>query len=257
MNRATEQRSGDGGDHISPAELLREAKALRDRTAAAARAYWLPLLLFGVVIGGSVAFYERLPPSQAHPAGSPAPPASCKPLVVNHPCHLGASYHIAHVSALGYYWQIAIPIGVVLTVLWYRWRGSRVGLRTPSRGFLIIGLVLSELVLLVPILASQSNSGLIRDIAHRGGPVVIIAALLWVLAWAERSPALAIVTGVYLVAALAVAIPTNGGISGGGTQVAHISLAASRLLGLLPAVILLVAGLLAWLLQQMRLRRTG
>jgi hypothetical protein len=253
MNRATEHRSGDGGDHFSSAELLREAKALRDRTAAVARAYWLPLLLFGAVIGGSVGFYERLPRSQARARGATAPPVSCKPLVVNHPCHSAPGYHMTHVGALGYYWQIAIPVAVVLTVWWYRWRGNRVGLRTPSREFLIIGLVLSELVLLVPILVSQSSPGLIRDM-HRVGPVVIIAALLWVLAWAERSPALAAITGAYLVAALAVAIPTNGGISGASTGAVHISLASTRLLGLLPAAILVVAGGLTWLIQQMRLR---
>ena len=34
-----------------------------------------------------------------------------------------------------------------------------------------------------------------RD-THHAGPLVIIAALLWVLAWAERSPALAVIVAV-------------------------------------------------------------
>ncbi|MFI5067250.1 MAG: hypothetical protein ACHP9Z_25160 [Streptosporangiales bacterium] len=161
-------------------------------------------------------------------------------------------------AALGYYWQIAIPAGVVLTVLWYRWRGNRVGLRTPARGFLITGLVLGELVLLAPILAGQSTSltRLMHD-THQAGPLVIIAALLWVLAWAQRSPALAIIAAVYLAVALVVTQFNNGGLAGGTTGAADLTLTALRLLGLLPALILLAAGSGAWLSQQLHRRPRG
>jgi len=162
------------------------------------------------------------------------------------------------ITALGYYWQIAIPAGVVLTVLWYRWRGNRVGLRIPARGFLITGLVLGELVLLVPILAGQSSSltRLMHD-THQAGPLVIIAALLWVLAWGERSPALAIIAAVYLAVALVVTQFNNGGLAGGTTGAADLTLTALRLLGLLPALILLAAGSEAWLSQQQHRRPRG
>ena len=254
MNDSTEPVAGGGNDRPSSGELLREVEVLRDRTSAAARGYWLPLLLFGALICGSIAFYRRLTPP---PVGTrlAVPPASCT-AGLNHPCHTGPIYHITVITALGYYWQIAIPLGVVLTVLWYRWRGNRVGLRTPALGFLITGLVLSELVLLVPLLVAPSGAGLWHD-THQAGPLVIIAALLWVLAWAERSRALALISGLYLVAALVVTQFTNGGLSGANTGAADVSLIALRLLGLIPAVILLAAGGEAWLLRRVRLRRTG
>jgi hypothetical protein len=139
---------------------------------------------------------------------------------------------------------------VIFTVLWYRWRGSRTGLRTPALPFLIVGLVLAEFVLLIPLLAAQSDSPvrvtLLRD-THQAGPLVIIAVLLWVLAWAERSRALAIITAAYFVAVVAVSPFTNGGLVGGTTGAADLTLAGLRLVGLLPALILLAAGAVTWL----------
>jgi hypothetical protein len=254
-----------GGKESEPARLLQEMRALRDRTGVAARGYWLPLLLFGVLICGSLPFYERLKQAQPGLARQPAP-NPCSTIAPNTPCHVSAGYatagagHLTAVTALGYYWQIAIPVGVVLTVLWYRWRGNRVGLRTPARGFLITGLILGELVLLVPLLVGQSSSlGLQRLIhdTHHAGPLVIIAALLWVLAWAERSPALALVVGFYLVAALVISNYNDSGLAGGSTGAADLSLGALRLLGLLPALILLTAGSATWLAQRLHHRPHG
>jgi hypothetical protein len=263
----TSKHQGMSGDGNEPeaARLLQEIRALRDRTGAAARGYWLPLLLFGVLICGSLPFYQRLKqaqPSLARPPG----PNPCSTVAPNTPCHVAAGgvtagvEHLTAVTALGYYWQIAIPVGVVLAVLWYRWRGDRVGLRTPARGFLITGLVLGELVLLVPLLAGQSSSSglqrLVHD-THHAGPLVIIAVLLWVLAWAERSPALAVVVGCYLVAALVISNYNDSGLAGGSTGAANLSLGALRLLGLLPALILLTAGSATWLAQRLHHRPHG
>lgn len=234
----------DRDDHAA-AEVLRRTRELRHQTRAAGSGYWLPLLLFGALICGSLPFYERL----RQPAATSGPPAAggCR-AAAGHPCHMAAGTHLTAVAALGYYWQLAIPAGVVLTVVWYRWRGHRVGLRTPARGFLIAGLVLGEVVLLVPLLAARSSSltRLMHD-THQAGPLVIIAALLGVLAWAERSPALAVITAVYLVAALVVSRFTDGGLAGGTTGAADLSLATLRVLGLLPALILLAAGTGTWL----------
>jgi len=231
--------------------------ALRDRTSVAGRGYWLPLLLFGALICGSLPFFERLQQPRPGLAG-PRAPGPCK-AIVNHPCHVPVGVgHLTVVTALGYYWQIAIPAGVALTVLWYRWRGNRVGLRTPARGFLITGLVLGELVLLAPLLAGQSSSltRLLHD-THQAGPLVIIAALLWVLAWAGRSPALAIIVASYLAVALVVTQFNNGGLAGGTSGAADLTLTALRLLGLLPAVVLLAGGLGAWLSQHLHRRPRG
>jgi hypothetical protein len=244
----------DDRDGLSPQQLLGEMRVMRDRTSAAAHSYWLPLLIFGALTCGSLPLYERLPRSRPGPAGPPLT-APCNG-VVNHPCPVAAGVrHLTVVTALGIYWQLGIPAAVVLIVLWYRWRGYRVGLRTPARGFLITGLVLGELVLLGPILAGQSRSltGLTHA-THQAGAQVIIAALLWVLARAERSPLLAVIAAVYLAAVLAVSPFDNSGLAGGTTGAADLSLTALRLLGLLPALILLAAGCGAWLAQQLRLR---
>jgi hypothetical protein len=232
-------------------------RAIGDRTGAAARGYWLPLLLFGAAICGSLAFYEQLPKPPA--ARALAPVAAPCQAALNHPCRTAAGAHrVTVITALGFYWQLVIPAAVVVIVLWYQWRGHRVGLRTPARGFLITGLVLGELVLLGPILAGQSRSltGLVHD-THQVGAQVIIAALLWVLAWAERSPLLAVIAAVYLAAALAVSPFDNSGLAGGTTGAAQLSLTALRLLGLLPALILLAAGAGAWLSRQRLLRHAA
>ena len=259
MSGTAEHAAAGAGDRNGPppAQLLDEMRVIRDRTSAAARGYWLPLLLFGALICGSLAFYERLGRSRPGLAGPPAS-APCQ-AVVNQPCQVAvAARHVTVVTALGFYWQLGIPAAVLLIVIWYRWRGHRLGLRTPARGFLITGLVLGELVLLGPILADQSSSlgSLVHD-THQAGAQVIIAALLGVLAWAERSPLLAVIAAVYLVAVLAVSPFDNNGLAGGTTGAADLSLTALRLLGLLPALILLVAGLGAWLAQQRRLRHTA
>jgi hypothetical protein len=259
MSGTTKHKAAGDGDEedVAPAQLLHEMHALRDRTSVAGRGYWLPLLLFGALICGSLPFYERLPQPRPGLAGPPAP-GPCQAMV-NHPCHVSVGVgHLTVVTALGYYWQVAIPAGVVLTVLWYRWRGNRVGLRTPARGFLITGLVLGELVLLAPLLAGQSSSliRLMHD-THQAGPLVIIAVLLWILAWAERSLALAIIVAFYLAVALVVTQFNNDGLAGGTTGAADLTLTALRLLGLLPALILLAAGSGAWLSQQLHRRPRG
>ena len=255
---------GDGDRGApGPGQLLQEVNALRGRTSAAARGYWIPLLLFGAVICGSLPFYQRL--KQAQPI-STGPPASgpCRAITPNRPCHVtaGAGHvtvgvgHVTVVTALGYYWQIAIPAVVLLTVLWYRWRGNRVGLRTPARGFLITGMILGELVLLLSLLlatqSGQPNS--LTRILHHEGALVIIAAVLWVLAWAERSKALAIIVAVYLAVALPVSHYTGGGLAGGNTGAADLNLTALRVLGLLPALTLLAAGSGVLLSQRLQLR---
>jgi hypothetical protein len=245
---------GNGGD-LAPAELLREVQGLRDRTSVAGRAYWLPLLIFGAIICGSVPFYQRI--------GNHVPPAlnalaeECAQIATLP--HGSCQISVQVITPLGYYWQIVFPVGVILTVLWYRWRGNRIGVRTPAISFLVIGLVLAELILIVPALASRSGSmAQLMQHLHHSIPLVLIAVALWVLAWAERSPALAVITISYLVVALVVSVFTGNGVAGGSTGAdASLSLTDMRLLGLLPALVLLVSGAGVWLVQRRRHRRAA
>jgi hypothetical protein len=243
----TSERAGSDELNPAPGELIDQMRALGSRTRAAAQGYWLPLLLFGALICGSLPLYERLR-SPLNPAARPGP-SPCT-AAAGHPCHrtagptgpAGQVIHLTVVTALGYYWQIAILAAVVLTVLWYRRRADRSGLRTPTRSFLITGLVLGEFVLLVPLLAGQSEptTRLLQD-THHAGPLLIIAALLWVLAWSERSRALTVITAIYLTVAVTVSAFTYGGVIGGTTG-STLSLTAVRWLGLLPALALLTGG---------------
>ena len=85
MSGTAEHAAAGAGDRNGPppAQLLDEMRVIRDRTSAAARGYWLPLLLFGALICGSLPFYERLARSRPGVAGPPAS-APCQ-AVVNQP----------------------------------------------------------------------------------------------------------------------------------------------------------------------------
>ena len=71
MSQAAEQAADGGRAGVTPARLLAEMRAIGDRTRAAARGYWLPLLLFGLLICGSLPFYQRLPSPRSLPGGRP------------------------------------------------------------------------------------------------------------------------------------------------------------------------------------------
>ena len=116
-----------------PAQLVEQLRLLSKRTSAAARAYWLPLILFGALICGSLPFYEKLGAQGASARFYRGGAVTATHLIK------------AEVTALGYYWQLALLAGVLLTAWWYRWRGRHSGLRTPARGFLVTGLAISEL----------------------------------------------------------------------------------------------------------------
>jgi hypothetical protein len=115
---------------------------------------------------------------------------------------------------LAYYWLAALPGGLLLTLLWYRWHARRVGLQTPARGYVITGAVLTVLALVIPLLSRVHRPHWLSWLQHlqvlwpgdlvlRGTfPFVIIAAGLWVLARAERSRALAVIAAVYTGTAL-------------------------------------------------------
>jgi hypothetical protein len=243
MSRMANQGTAGAGD--SPAELLNEVKSLRSQVAAAAPGYWLPLLIFGLVICGSLPFYRRI--------GTTVPSVVRRLQAVcsgPHPCHLV----MRTFTDLFYYWQFAIPVAIIATVLWYRWRGNRTGLRTPARGFLIAGLIICELALIFTVAEYQPTAlfGLVPAL-HQVSAYILIAIVLWVLAWSERSRALAIIVAAFLVVAIPVGQITRGGLAGGTAQTS-LSITQMRLLGLLPAAVLIVAGAAAWLIQRFRAR---
>ena len=250
---------------IEAAALLTDVRRLRSQTRTARHAYWLPLVLFGLLTCASVPFYIQ-------------PTATCPARAIRlvgpgqHSVHVGRQGACANRSSGPYvpgfggflrqgwqgylpiYWLAAIAVGLTGTYLWYRRRGRRVGLVTPARGFLITGLVVSLLVLVLP------TFGLVPgDLTIRGTlPLLIIAAGLWTLATAERSRALVVVAALYTGAALLASLYNieNVLFRLGWNPAPDQWRLTSLPNVLLPALVLLAAGIAAFVTQR-RTRRTA
>jgi hypothetical protein len=235
------------------AALLVEVRSIRRQTRLARHAYWFPLVLFGLLSCASIPFY--IVPQWS---SLPLVVAIQRPGLLDSP-YLGARSLLVR-SGLPLYWLVALLLGVAATAFWYRWHGQRVGLRTPSRGYLITGLALLVAVMLIPVIADYAPHGPGRtdalfylipgDLVNRGTfPFVIIAIGLCVLAWAERSIALAIVAAVYLALSLVASLYDLQNLLWrlGWT----LSAAAEGLPNVvLPALVLLLSGAGAWAVQR-------
>ena len=246
----------DTSRSAGPAELLGEVRAIRRRARLARHAYWFPLVLFGLLACGSVPFFIQHFPSRSGPVAGAFTPG---------PTFLQNGYFngfglVGAAGGLPYYWLGAILLGITASVFWYRWRGNRIGLRTPARGYLITGLVVVALALVIPLIAEEvPRLGRVfvwpflmpGDLVVRGTfPLVLIGLGLCYLAWAERSVGLAVITAVYCALSLVASLYNVENLYyylfGSG-----ISPAASALPNvLLPALVLLLAGTGAWVVQR-------
>ena len=100
MSEAAEHAGAGDRD---PARLLAEMRAIGDRTSAAARGYWLPLVLFGLLICGSLPFYEVLRRSGPHPAVAGLPGRVFCRQLGSQSCHVVVTEtYRTVVTALGY-----------------------------------------------------------------------------------------------------------------------------------------------------------
>jgi hypothetical protein len=250
----------DGQAQVSEAAtLLSDVRRLRRQTRSARHAYWLPLVLFGLLTCASVPFYIQPAATCPAPAfragqhvGHVARQASCtfSASGLDLP-GFGGFLRQGWQGYLAFYWLVAIAAGLTLTYLWYRRHGRQVGLVTPARGFLITGVVVSVLALVLP-----AAGFLPGDLTIRGTlPFLIIAAGLWTLAWAERSRALAAVAAVYTGTTLLASLYNIENVLfrlGWNPAPGQWRLTSLPNV-LLPALVLLAAGLAAFVAQ----RRTG
>ena len=235
----------------TPEQLLAEVKAVRRRARFARHAYWFPLILFGLLTCAAIPFYiQRIPRKSGfiHSAK-----AGVRLVRGSYLSGLGPFTS----SRTPYYWLAAILVGVAATAAWYRWRGSKIGLRTPARGYLLTGMLLLLLALGIPALAATAPRGLMiltpGDLLIRGTfPLVIIGIGLCSLAWAERSVALTVIAVGYLALSLVASLydienvfyRLGWNISPDYSGLPNV---------VLPALVLLLSGAGAWLVQ----RRTG
>ena len=164
-----------GGPAGEPGTLLADLARLRRQTRAARHAYWFPLVLFGLLTCGAAPLY----------VAAAAPPASGAHAFDSGPILLGGTPFGTSTFYIGWYWAVALVGGYLLTLLWYRRHADRAGVRTPARGYLITGVVLTAAVLVIPPLTrlvpglcaglaavrGRVDQGHARVPDHRGGPV--------------------------------------------------------------------------------------
>jgi hypothetical protein len=239
--------SAEPAEPADPGELLAEMRAIRRRARLARHAYWFPLVLFGLLTCASIPFYVRKFPLGAGALAG----GSGRPVLQS--TYLGGRGLFEFAQGAAYYWLGAMLLGIFVTVLWYRWRGNRVGLRTPARGYLISGLALIALALLVPVVGGRSFR---LPLIWPGGyvvadlfPLVLIGLGLCVLAWGERSTGLAAIATGYLALAIVVNLYKLSNV----LDRLHwsVSPAASSLPNVvLPALVLLLSGAGAWVVQR-------
>jgi hypothetical protein len=245
----------------TPEQLLGEARNARREARRARHAYWFPLVLFGLLTCASIPFYvQRFP---THSGSYAVRPISGPASYFNSDYLGGFGFGFLTGRYLAFYWLGAMLVGLAATAVWYRLRGNRVGLRTPSRGFVITGLVLLVLALLIPVVAARGGVGPLYflmpgDLLIRGTfPLVLIGIGLCVLSWAERSIALTVIAAGYLALSLVASLYNienvfyrlgwnlNPQVSGLPNVV-------------LPALALLLSGAGAWAVQRRRRpRRAG
>jgi hypothetical protein len=236
----SETGSVPGGE---PGRLLAEMTSLRRRTRSARHAYWLPLVLYAVLIGLAAPLYVQN--DDPRPTGTFYPPGPQVQLP-----GLGG-YADGYIAV---YWLFALVAGLWLTGLWYRRRGRQVGLLTSARGFIIVGAAVTAAIILLSAVPPMSRLWP-GDLVFRGTfPLFVIAVGLVALAWAERSWALAVTAAIFTGAALLSNLYNVENIVFRlGWHPALSQEGLTALPGaLLPAVVLLVAGLCALPAQRAR-----
>jgi len=235
----------------TPEQLLAEVATVRRQTRLARHAYWFPLVVFGLLTCASIPFYIQHIPATSGSYSSPSPAG---------PAFLRSNYlggfGIITSGYIAYYWLAAILVGVAATAAWYQWRGNRVGRRTPARGYMITGTVLLFVALGIPALAVRA-APVLRilmpgDLLIRGTfPLVIVGIGLCYLAWAERSAVLTVIATGYLALSLVASLYDIENVFYDLGW--NLSPAANGLPNVvLPALVLLLSGAGAWVVQRRR-----
>jgi hypothetical protein len=225
-------------------QLLGELDRLRRRTRSRRHAYWLPLVLYGVLICAAAPLYvqQNDPPRRSGVYTPPGPAIQVPGL---------GGWADGYIAV---YWLFALVAGFWLTALWYQRRGRQAGLLTSSRGFVIAGAAVTAAIILLAVVppAARLWPG---DLVIRGYfPLFVIAVGLLALAWAERSWGLIATTVVFTGAALLSNLyNVENLVFRLGWDPAPGQWGLTALPGaLLPAVVLLVAGLCAFPAQRPR-----
>lgn len=225
------------------------------RAGAARPGYWLPLLLFGLLtaLSGPVSAQALDQQTGLALLGRDTSWSAAQAF------YLGSGPDALGGFPMGWYWTAALVAGFALTALWYWWRGRHAGSRIPVRAFLVTGLALTALTAALPLLTvpAPALAGWLGGQWAAGTyALVIIAVGLCLLAWAERSRALLVIALAYSVPVVLVfwatarmvsyeVLPPAGPVDAAYSSTFFVLLPFESPVVLLPAAVLLVAGLTA------------
>lgn len=172
-------------------ELLDELRELRRRTRASRHAYWLPLLVFGVLCAALTPLYVAGPPASGSGRVGPG-------WLIG----LGGLFPAGvSTGVLGACWLAVLLVGAALTAAWYAWRARATGVGTDVKGVVLTWgavclLILGLSALGFSVFGATTAPGPLRFLAvwatiaiglHGTAGLPVIAVGLLVLAWHERS----------------------------------------------------------------------
>jgi hypothetical protein len=185
-------------EHQQAVEWLTAAKDATRHARSASRRAWFPLVAFGLITLAATPFY-----------GVTGHPGRISFVVISG--DFGG--YVLYPQRLAMYWLLATIVGYLATVVYFRWRGGRSGVRSPMWPFVFTGLGLVALLVLdsphwlavLHIPETWSPWGRFGDLYQRGLlPVLTIAIGLVVLAAIERTWAFAAFAAGFLGIALVV-----------------------------------------------------
>lgn len=156
--------------------------------------YWLPLVLFGLFLVLTMPLTDYRP-------------------------HTRLVYSPLAAYGQGWFWTLGTGTAFLLSAAYHRWHNRRTGNRTPIQGFLVTGLALSIAGSAIPALSARLTGPSWRPVGLWGlwllnefdtGAVtlLIIAAGVWLLARAERGRG-AMVAAAYTVIAVTTVAAAN------------------------------------------------
>lgn len=119
------------------ADLLDDLSQLRRRARRDRSGYWLPLLLFGVLVLAAPLTYRMVAiPGVGFVQTTPALPVWHIGGLYYDPLALFAPNPFVDQLPVSLYWLGTAVVGSLVTIFWYRWRAGRVGVQLRIRPYL-------------------------------------------------------------------------------------------------------------------------
>jgi hypothetical protein len=174
---------------VSPHELLISVRDLTRRVRAAQRGTWFPLLVFGVIVLGSIPVIRF---GGRHLGG----------------CDTHRQVCGVYSPAALVYWSVALVLGYAAIAGFYVYRSRRRGLGARIQPYPLVGAIIAVLVTGTQLWfayhpSADGQTWLTQVVQQlRGAPVSAIGLALLVLAWVERNRALAWFGLAYLIVVL-------------------------------------------------------